>query len=83
MSDGTQGFSLKGCTRAEAEAKFDAWLDAYCIEQVRAHGARLVAADEPVEEIQSQIDQMLAFMATERDVARARFGAILDEAGRS
>jgi hypothetical protein len=82
MSDGTQGLRFKGATRAEAEAKFDAWLDAYCIEQVRALGARLVAADEDIEEINSQIGQMVAFMATARDDARARFAAILDEAGR-
>jgi hypothetical protein len=69
-------------TRAEAEARFDTWLDGHLLAQVREHAARLVVENQPVTEIVSQIDQMLAFMAEERDAARARFSEILDEARR-
>ena len=75
--------SFRDCkTRAEARAKFCAWLDNNCIEQVRAHEARLVAANEDIAEIRSQCDQMVDFLATQCHDARARFEQILTEAGR-
>jgi hypothetical protein len=67
-------------TRAEAIAKYSAFLDGYCADLVREHAGRLLLADDDCEDITSQATQLRGELARQRADLLARFLEILDEA---